>query len=134
MKTISQLREEAKVALSYSYNVPADLSQEKQEKLYDTMADICLASRASYEPGTVKWAESRKYGSFYGKDLETQSLVDAAGIFFDEMGNQAVLINESVNPFSESNRKWVIYLAAAGVLAYFIAPVVIDAIRKGSGK
>ena len=130
MKTLKDAQEEAKNNLGFSFAVPADLSPADREVLYDTEADIILKSPNDYAANVVAWANKRRNGSFYGVPYKDYSFTDGVSDFVEEVGNQAVDLNNNLNPFSEKNRKWVLGVAAVGVLAYFLLPVVINALRK----
>jgi hypothetical protein len=47
--------------------------------------------------------------------------------FTEEMGNQAVELNNAVNPFSEANRKWILWAAVLIAAAYLILPQLMRA-------
>ena len=57
---------------------------------------------------------------------------DAAAEFFAELGDQAASINENVNPFSATNRAWILGAVVAVAAVYFLAPVVIQALQSQS--
>ena len=60
---------------------------------------------------------------------DTYGLADALGDFTGELGNQAVSLNDNLNPFSAKNRGWVLGVVAVGVILYFAGPAIVAALR-----
>lgn len=110
-----------------SFKVPAELTANQREALYDGTADYILANPDGFSLNYIEWAKKRKGSPFYNTPLEEYSISDKISDFTSEFINQGVKINEAVNPFSESNRNKVLWIAAAGVILYFVAPVIIKA-------
>lgn len=128
--TFTDLQNKAKNNLSFSFSNPSELSASDREKLYDEQARIILDSPATYPLAFVRWAEKRKKSGFIGAPLENYGVADAVSDFTEEFGNQAVRINESVNPFSEGNRNKLLWIGVAVFAAYILVPVVVKAFRK----
>ena len=128
MKNAEQLRRAAGDSLGLSFTYPSELSPAERETLYDRMADMANASPKDYEAIVVQWAEKRRASPFYMQPIVTYSVGDAVADFAGEIGNQAVTINDAVNPFSEANRgKVLVVLAVAlvvgvAIYAYRLAP------------
>lgn len=128
--TFQELQNKAKENLSFSFSNPSELSPSDREKLYDEQARIVLDSPATYPLAFVTWAQKRVKSGVYGTGIEDYSVSEAVKDFTGEFANQAVKINESVNPFSGSNRNKILWIGAAILAAYILLPVVVKAIRK----
>lgn len=134
MKTLQDAQTEAKLALGFKFEVPADLDPADREKLYDKEADLVLAQRSDFLPNVVTWAEKRRNGSFYNVPYEEFGITDAAKTFAGEVGNQIVSLNDNLNPFSEKNRKWVLTVVVVGALIYFVGPPLVRAFLESKTK
>lgn len=125
---IRELEQVVAKKLGFKFNLPADLSPADREILYDEEARYIAANPSLFGENWIEWSKKRMGGSFYNVPLENYSLGDAVQTFTEEFANQAVQINDALNPFSEANRKIVFWLAVLGVGAYFLAPVIVQAI------
>ena len=130
MKNIVNATEEAKRNLQLSFNNQSELTPADRERLWDEQARVILADAYNYDQATVTWARSRKNSTLFENPLKDYTMTEKVGDFFEEVGNQAVSINDSVNPFSEKNRKYILAVATVGILAYFLLPVIVKAFRK----
>lgn len=113
-----------------SFVYPSELDADEREQLYDGTADYIITNGSGFTLSQIEWAKKRRASSLYNTPIEEYSVGDAVSDFGNEFANQAVQINEAVNPFSESNRGKILWLAVAGVAIYFLAPVIIKAIAE----
>lgn len=96
---------------------PSSLSNEELQTVTTGVASYILAHPDDFAPASVAIAKGRvDFSKSPGYALADNSLAANAGVFVDEVGNQAASLNQSINPFSEQNRKYllaVVLLAAA---------------------
>jgi len=125
---INEVQQIAAKKLGFSFTVPSELSAANRELLYDEEARFIQANPGLFNDNQKDWAKKRLGGAWFGVPLEGYSIGDAVQDFSSEFANQAIKINDSLNPFSENNRRIIFWFAVIGGAAYFLAPVIIQAI------
>lgn len=60
---------------------------------------------------------------------DSYGITAAAADFFGEISDQAADLNQTLNPFSERNRGYVLAAVAVGLVLYFAGPAIIAALR-----
>jgi len=109
---------------------PADWTYEQRTNYNKALAAYIAANPSLFSEMdliTAKDVQNTDYGF-----VSDYSYSDAFADFKSELGNQVVSINNTVNPFSEENRSKLFIALAAGLIIYFVAPVIIEAFRKPS--
>lgn len=121
-----------------TYNQPSELSAAQLARLTNAVHAYIVAHPAEFSETQVMLAQNaRARGGIPEGEIEYtvgQAAKDFAGAVFD----QAVSINDAVNPFSERNRGSLLarITVIAGVVAvlYFAGPALIGAVRKAIPK
>ena len=136
MKTIADARQEAANNLNYDLagGKGANLPQDEFFQLEAEMARVVMGDQGNYDGATIKWASTRT--TVYVP--ATLGLGEAASIFTEELGNQAVKLNDTLNPLSENNRaglastvKTLVYVAVIVAVVIYVAPYAIKNFKKG---
>lgn len=107
---------------------PADWTYEQRTNYNKSLANYIAANPSLFAEGdliTAKDVQNTDYGF-----ISDYTAGDVFSDFTSEIANQAVSINSAVNPFSEENRSKLFVALAAGLIIYFVAPVIIEAFRK----
>jgi hypothetical protein len=128
--TFTELQKYAGNRLGFSFTVPADLNANDRERLYDEMARVIHANQGQFSEGEVAYAKKRMASGWYENPIKEYTLTQKISDFGEEVVNQAVSINENINPFSQSNRGKLFTLVVAGLAVYFLAPVIFDSVAK----
>lgn len=110
----------------------SDLSASEQIKVTNDMDSYIVANPGEFTADQV--AKASKVTSAGGITATSDyTLADAAGDFGNEVANQAVAINNDLNPFSEQNRKTVFFLVLSGLFVYFVGPILIKTFVESKG-
>ena len=128
--TIPEVQKLAAKNLGLSYTVLADLSANDRERVYDEEARYIHANQGTFSEAEVAWAKKRMASAWYENPITKYTFSEKLSDFTDEAINQAVSLNENINPFSESNRGKLFTLVVAGLAVYFLAPVIFDSVAK----
>lgn len=100
------------------------LSADEKITLTNAMREYIRANPTEFTSTQVTVASSGG-----GVDIpltDSYTVGDAASDFLTAAADEAVSINESVNPFSATNRKWVLAAVVAGAAIYFLAPRALE--------
>ena len=100
------------------------LTGEQQLAFTAAVKEYVRTHPTEFEPAQIAAASLGDVAS-----LDTYGVGDALESFAGEIGDQAVSINDNLNPFSAKNRGWVLGAVAVGVLIYFVGPPIIAALR-----
>ncbi len=110
------------------FTVPAELSMADRELLYDEQARFIQANPKLFGENWIDWGKKRMASAWFETPLESYSLGDAVQTFTEEFANQAIDLNNTLNPFSERNRKLTFWLLVGGAAIYFLAPVIVQTV------
>lgn len=143
--TISDLR--TKIIADQGYTsifgtpkVYADLDAKEQVAVTNAMEAFIVSNPDQFTSDQVATAAKAQQGG--GIDIPTDyTVTDATSDFVNEAANQAVDLNNKLNPFSEANRagtaatvkgyaSTLVYVAIAGAVVYFVGPVLIGSFLK----
>lgn len=100
----------------------------QQSAISNGMKEYMRAHPTEFTSNQLVFANGANFST---SEAESYGLFNAAGDFVSEVGNQAVSLNDNLNPFSEKNRKWVLGVVAFGALLYFVGPAIIAALKDG---
>ncbi|HQF38258.1 MAG TPA: hypothetical protein PK322_03985 [Opitutaceae bacterium] len=100
-----------------------------QIELTNRMRAYIREHPADFAPAVVAVASS---GAGYTEAPDANGLGSDLATFFGEVGAQAADLNQTLNPFSERNRGYVLAAVAVGLVLYFAGPQIVAAIRKGA--
>jgi hypothetical protein len=106
-----------------------ELTYEQRNVYNKSLAAVIIAYPARFTPAVVKTAQVVS-----GKTYEALTMPDnPVAVFAEEFARQGVLLNESFNPFAETNRggtastlKWLLILGAVGAAVVYFGPAVYE--------
>lgn len=101
------------------------LSADDQVRLTNAMKAYIRDHPADFTTAQKQVAASPDIGA-----IDPYTWADAVGDFTAEVADQAVDLNETLNPFSARNRGYVLAAVAIGLVLYFAGPAIIQALRK----
>lgn len=98
-----------------------DLSADQSQKVRDAEALYIQAHPSDFSTASNTVANEVASSGIIGRALADDSFTSEIGTFVDEVGKQAVDLNNNLNPFSARNRGYVlaILLVAGGVFVYY---------------
>lgn len=104
---------------------PNELTGPELSALADATARYVVAHLSMFDASQELAARRHLNSGMVGVQYEDTSAGAAIGEFFTEVGNQASDLNSNVNPFSDRNRRFVLWAVAVGVGLYFILPRIL---------
>lgn len=104
----------------------SDLDDATKIELTNRMRAYIREHPADFTAAQVSLANS---GAGYTEAPDANGLGSDIATFFGEVGNQAADLNQTLNPFSERNRGYVLAAVAVGLVLYFAGPSIIAALR-----
>lgn len=133
MTSVATITRQITASLGYPDTGYASLSAQQQADVTNAVARYIVSRPDEFTPAQVANAQ-RVIDKGGAQGPIEYTFGQAAKDFAGEALNQAVSINEAVNPFSESNRGSLLtritIVAAVAAVLYFAGPKLIEAARK----
>jgi len=131
--TISDLRNQTITQLGFTdwLNNPlayVDLTAQQQIDVTNGMMKFI-----SQNPSQFTDAQVTQANTYLGTGIQNVPLADTSFssdvlTFGSAVADQAVSLNNAINPFSEQNRKWVLLVVVLGVGLWVLGPRLIESI------
>ncbi len=106
-----------------------DLTPQEQVNVTNAMNQYVVQNPSQFTDAQVgiatNWVQNQVTAP-----LADTSLTAEVSDFFDEVGNQASSLNQNLNPFSEQNRKYILWIVVAGAAIWYLTPHIINSLRK----
>lgn len=108
----------------------SDLSAQDQVNVTNAMMQYIVDHSELFDPANVDQAQKYINSGIQNVPLKDTSVSATLSDFGSAIADQAVSLNNNLNPFSEQNRKLTYFLVVGGVLLYFVGPLILDAIKE----